>query len=762
MPTIDQLAPAQAVADTDELPISQGGTVRAATRAQLVAGLQPTLALAQGQLLGRASSGSGPAETVTLGANLVLTGTTLAAAAAPFAIPELSAGTTPQPADLVPVGQGGSNFAVPYAEFMLGISSLPTTAVSALSVAPAGGTSSGTLAELFGAAISVESFGAKGDGATDDTAAFNAAVASGRPIRLSERTYIVNGQWTIATPNAVLLGVAGASILKRASQAAGNGAWIAVQADGFVADGVIFDANGAAVATDSWGVLVEVACTHSDFQRCVFRNASGATLGSGLVFQASDPAVCEHVVRDCEFASNAVHGVWVQACCGVQLLGCRAHDNGQYGIDVDFNDPTFVQKVHLVQVADCRSWNNTRGINIGNFNETNVQPPVWGNANPDAVAVIVTNNICHDNRLYGISASGFGLLIATNILVNNGSATNGGAAILGNVSYSRIAGNMITGTATYGIDCGGSISSEMTGNRIVGSTFGINCGGSLSVRVVSNMVQDPVDWAIIANNVESDGQGNNFGIACANLTIAENWIGLSSSAMGGIWLRDGPSNVIILRNVFVGTNDAVVGRCLFGGTDSMLVEGNRWNAEGRFTCNPTAVSGLQTVVFPDIADIIMLTAVSGSVQSLLSAYQAATQGEVVFIRVTSGGSGYSGASVTVGGSGSGATGQAIISGGVVIGVQVTNPGSGYGTVGAVVPITIAGDGAGASATAISGLLLSDGRGIRIQCNAPVTFARAGSNPLQENWTLSDLTVPAYGEVDWTMTFGEWRAARATP
>ncbi len=157
----------------------------------------------------------------------------------------------------------------------------------------------------------------------------------------------------------------------------------------------------------------------------------------------------------------------------------------------------------------------------------------------------------------------------------------------------------------------------------------------------------------------------------------------------------------------------------------------------------------------------MLTAVSGSVQALITSYQAATQGQLVFVRVTSGGSGYTAASVTPGGSGSGATAQAIIAGGVIIGIEVTNSGGGYGAIGTPIPITIAGDGSGAAAAAVSGVMLTDGRAIRIQCNVPVTFARAGSNPLQENWTLVDLPVPAYGEVDWTMTFGEWRAARVT-
>ena len=48
MPTIDQLAPATAASDTDEIVLSKNGIVRKATRAQLLAGVQPQLAVSPG------------------------------------------------------------------------------------------------------------------------------------------------------------------------------------------------------------------------------------------------------------------------------------------------------------------------------------------------------------------------------------------------------------------------------------------------------------------------------------------------------------------------------------------------------------------------------------------------------------------------------------------------------------------------------------------------------------------------------------------
>ncbi len=138
MPTIDQLAPATAASDTDELLASQSGIARKVTRAQMVAGLQPELALASGTLLGRSSSGSGAPEQLAVGANLVLAGGTLTASAAPYQVALLAAGTVPSATDLVPLGQDGTNTAVPYAQFMAGLPGVANLNASGMLVTPTG------------------------------------------------------------------------------------------------------------------------------------------------------------------------------------------------------------------------------------------------------------------------------------------------------------------------------------------------------------------------------------------------------------------------------------------------------------------------------------------------------------------------------------------------------------------------------------------------------------------------------------------------
>ena len=757
MTMIQELPAATAAAGADLLPISQGGVTRAASVSQITAGLQPTIALGTGQLLGRISSGSGGVEAITVGSNLSLSNGTLSATATPFSVAALPAGVTPMAADLVAMGQGGANTSVPYAQFLAGISNQTGLDLSHLSVTPTGLGIARRLGDQMADAVPIEAFGAAGDGATDDTSAFVSALTYGRPIRLGSKTYVINGQFTITAANAAIIGVPGQSTIRRLHQTSGS-AWISIQAPGFHADGVTFDANKAAVSTDNWGVLLTSACTSSDFHRCIFVNAGGATLGHGLTIQASDPAVTQHVLRDCEFSGNALNGVWVQAVDGAIIQSCRSHDNGQYGVVLDFNDTTFAKKARLGLVIGNTVWNNQRGIVVGNYNSTNVTPPVWSNANPDALNTLVVGNVVHDNTIFGIAVSGSGLLVEGNLVANNGALSSNGAGILANMSYSRVCGNMITGSAQYGIDCGGSLIAEVSQNHVLGGTIGINCGGGTSVKVEANTIQGATSWAVQANNVETDANGLNFNQFCSGLAIVGNWIAMTSASAGGVLLRDGPQQVLVARNHFVGTGGAWIGNALWPNTDQVIIEGNRWNFTQRFFANPAAYNGLQTVLLPDIADSIMISAAPSGVQSMLTNYQVATSGQITFVRVTAGGSSYTTATVSIAGTGSGATARAVISGGSLIGIVVTAPGTGYGVAGASVPVTITGDGTGATAVAYASVPIPEERRMRVRCNVAVKFYRSGSNPVQENWTGTDITVAANADIEWIGTFNTWRAA----
>ena len=80
MPTIKQLPAAGSVAQTDVLPISQGGVTRGLAVGTLLSGTQAALTVGAGQLLGRASPGAGMPEPVVIGSGLMLVGGVLTSA----------------------------------------------------------------------------------------------------------------------------------------------------------------------------------------------------------------------------------------------------------------------------------------------------------------------------------------------------------------------------------------------------------------------------------------------------------------------------------------------------------------------------------------------------------------------------------------------------------------------------------------------------------------------------------------------------------
>jgi len=734
MPTIDELPPAVSVSDGDELVVSQSDIARKATRAQLLAGVQPALALSTGTLLGRISAGLGGPEQIAIGANLAVANGVISAPA-PFVIASLGTGSTPQPTDLVAVAEGGQNAAVSYATFMGGLDGIVGLDGSQLDVAPTGGVGSRRLCDLMADAITIESFGAIGDGVTDNTQAFLTALASGRTLRLDSRVYIVNGA-LVAQQTPAMLGVPGGTIVRR-NQLVAEQAWIVVSSPVFLAYGIIFDAGNLA-AGDMPAVSVMPSCNSAAFARCQFLNATGATQGHGLFINAGSSGSLE--LQDSFMAGNAQSGAMVTGSGIAIVRNCIATDNGACGISIAAGAG------FLITRNACSG--NPIGLSVGNWNsEVGTLDGVAGG--------LVAGNSCSNNSEWGLAVGGTATSITGNVAEGNGSNVSGGGALV-RLNGGLVANNSVSGGAC-GIDARICQTILLLGNYISGCAVGLSVGGSLNGLVRGNLISGN-GWGIVVTAIEPALSSTPTG----PLTLDGNWIGFSSAQGGGISILDGALGISVLDNDINGWGSSSVSQALWAHTDAIIVNNNRWNNQVEFALQAGIVAGLASLVVPDVADRVLITAAAPAVSAILTSHQADTLGQITFLRVTNGGSGYTEAQVSISGSGTGAAATTVVANGQVIWLVVNNPGSGYGAIGNNVQVTISGDGAGATASGFVGLPVIEARRLRLSCNAPVRLVVAGSIPPQTGWSGFDTTIPAFGAADLEGAFGGWRIVSSPP
>ena len=427
----------------------------------------------------------------------------------------------------MPISQSGTANAVSYGTFLSSLATLPGFDASPLHALASGATTARSLAALLSDTVSIEDFGAVGNGTTNDSAAFQAAIAAGVPIRLGPKTYIVNGPLALTSATCLtMIGVPGETTLRRLTQGSGAN-WIMLTAPLVHVEGVIFDGNTSLTGIVN-GVTIAATCVRSTFDRCAFTNMVS---GAGLLFSASDPILARHAVIGCEAYGNTT-GISSAAADGLTVSACHLHSNSGAGVAVAYVDPSHVTKSRLATIVGNQCFSNQIGILIGDYATAYVVPATITNETADGALCLVSSNICHDNTEYGIVAQGYNVLVHGNVVYNNGgsSANNGG--ILANAFASSVTGNLVSNHDGFGIDAGAANFTTISSNVVTTSRIAINAGGAQEPRIFGNSILNASYYAVVIYNNETTAGGSPIGVPSIDCSITDNLIDMPS---GGRW-----------------------------------------------------------------------------------------------------------------------------------------------------------------------------------------------------------------------------------
>ncbi len=606
-----------------------------------------------------------------------------------------------------------------------------------------------SFASAFADAPYIEWFGPCGNGG-DDTGVFTKAIQSGIPFRLGPKTYIINGSWSSGQiPFVIFSGYAGVSRLLRMAGGA-SGAWIGLEATLVDVRGVVFDANRSQVQANTWNVLIDTSVSSATLQSCAFRNNAGA-LGRGLAIIGSGSVgnATTYNIGDCEFSGNSSDGCAVFQASGVTITQCRAFANGGSGINVGVTGtPSSTNINQGLLVKGNRLFDNTvDGINIGTINPSGSSPPIYTLALPSLSGGAILDNLVWANGSYGIQAYGDYLDISGNQIDQQAQAAGG---IVMTARHSRVSRNVLNVTGAYiGVDTGGCIDCSVSGNIVYGAQVGINPGGCQSVTVDGNRVVDCMTGMSVYD-VETDGNGIAFPAAVSVLAIEGNTVLVADTGVG-ISILDGGAGIAVVGNRFVSNgNIASPNQALMLRSGGVLLHDNTWNGVNRTSLNTNAANLL---VVADVFDSVELPESGALIDSVAPYSVIAFSGQVSFINVTTSGTGYTHAVVTITGAGSGAAATVMLSDGMVVGFRVTADGTGY--VQSSTSCVIVGDGAGATAVVVVGTPIQPDRQLRIVAPGGATIKQTGTVTSQVNSTQNDLVLAENAVVGLVEVGGNW-------
>lgn len=291
---------------------------------------------------------------------------------------------------------------------------------------------------------SVQTFGAKGDGTTDDTAAFVAAIATGKSLFVPEGTYIVDTDSLVLNTNGQTLFGAGQALsiiqtadtegaivtisadycglenlrLRRSTTGTAGANLLVEDGNGPVVRACHFSGGFDAIATESSSTLKLSDCTIFDFVRY------------GVLLENTDsPDSGDQGIFNCVIDSNVCQAV--SACIrqesagGLKLIGNKILGESSappsYGLDVQIDDG--VTTVDLLVVGNSFENLGTSAIRVGRSGTTGA-----------LTKVVISGNQIHsltdDTAVTLAAGTGTGVF-SNNVLTSSGGSSSTGVNITG-------------------------------------------------------------------------------------------------------------------------------------------------------------------------------------------------------------------------------------------------------------------------------------------------------------------------------------------
>jgi len=618
--------------------------------------------------------------------------------------------------------------------------------------------------------LNVTEFGATGNGVTDDTTAIIAATvaasAQNKRLYFPAGTYLVTAITVASSVEWVGEGKDITIIKRKASSA--TGLMIGVTAPKFLMMDMSADGNKANQTNGGHNIYFGDTCLEARLIRVLSKNAkANAGYGDGLYVDSNNATAVTVHVEECIFTLNDGSGADIIDAQHLVIQGSNFTSNTASGLVLNNYDATFTQKIYTAVISgNVFEANTASGCIIGSYiQNNNTSAPVYGQTNPDAAHIVVSNNIAINNGAYGFSISGLDINVNGNVSRANGSVTAGRGGILFNARLSTLNSNMVQdNTAGFGIDAGGCdqcvISNNIISNNGTSSSNpGLNLESTTSTTITGNY---------LSTNGQSSGGSNIYvdkygaagvldaftGNPTSNVNITANLIVVDGTRYG-IYVANNSVGVSITDNKFTCSSPST-GKftCVYYIAAEGTVENNILLNDNEDQLTP---DGSGNLIIPDIYQYAYTNS-SQTLNNITTSSVNAVGTGIAYITMTNGGTGYTSVPTVTftGGGGSGAAATAIVSNaGVVMGVRMTAFGTGYGSAPTIG--FSGGGGSSAAATATWKLPLRDKAKIKLQFNTAALVTRAGTITV-ENPTFVDIYVPAQGFLDLFSQFGRWQVA----